>query len=175
MTDSTSPRIYVGTYGKYASGSIAGKWLDLDDYADRDAFLAACKELHKDEADPELMFQDFEGFPRAFYNESSAPPAEFWDWLDLDDDDKELLEAFADEHWSGDGYPTIETARESYVGRGDSERDIVETYFEETGGLSEVPEYWRNHIDFDSVVRDWKAEGTTFTRHGGTVYAFGNY
>ena len=37
----TGARIYVGTYGKYASGSIAGRWLNLEDYADRDAFLDA--------------------------------------------------------------------------------------------------------------------------------------
>ena len=27
------PRIYVGTYAKYNAGSIAGQWLDLEDYA----------------------------------------------------------------------------------------------------------------------------------------------
>ena len=39
-------RIYVGTYAKYNAGSIKGAWLDLEDYADRDAFLEACRELH---------------------------------------------------------------------------------------------------------------------------------
>src|SRR5690349_16831915 len=58
---STAPRVYVGTYAKYNNGSIAGAWLDLEDYADKDSFLAACAELHKDEDDPEFMFQDFEG------------------------------------------------------------------------------------------------------------------
>ena len=28
-----APRIYVGTYRKYNNGSIAGKWLELEDYA----------------------------------------------------------------------------------------------------------------------------------------------
>ena len=79
------PRIYVGTYAKYNAGSIAGQWLDLEDYADRNAFLEACHELHKDKQDPELMFQDFESFPREFYSESSAPPAALWDWLELDE------------------------------------------------------------------------------------------
>jgi antirestriction protein len=74
-------RIYVGAYAKYNAGSIKGTWLDMEDYADRDAFLEACRELHKDESDPEFMFQDFEGFPRGFYNESSAPPDGLWGWL----------------------------------------------------------------------------------------------
>jgi len=63
-------QIYVGTYAKYNAGSIAGAWLNLEDYQDKDAFLKACAELHKDEEDPELMFQDFEGFPSNFYSES---------------------------------------------------------------------------------------------------------
>jgi hypothetical protein len=57
----SSYRVYVGTFGKYAAGSIKGKWLDLEDYKDKDKFMEACKELHKDEADPEFMFNDHEG------------------------------------------------------------------------------------------------------------------
>jgi antirestriction protein len=57
-------RIYVGTYAKYNAGSIKGAWFDLEDYSDRDAFLKACRELHKNEQDPEFMFQSFQDFPR---------------------------------------------------------------------------------------------------------------
>ena len=62
-TEKSDPRVYVGTYGKYNNGSIKGAWLNLADYADKDAFYAACAELHKDESDPEFMFQDHEGIP----------------------------------------------------------------------------------------------------------------
>ncbi|HMP91047.1 MAG TPA: antirestriction protein ArdA, partial [Kiritimatiellia bacterium] len=62
-TTTNTPRVYVGTYAKYNDGSIAGEWIDLEGH-DADSFRDACLELHKDEADPELMFQDFEGFPR---------------------------------------------------------------------------------------------------------------
>lgn len=70
-------RVYVGTYHKYNSGSIAGKWLSLADYANRDEFYAACRELHKDEADPEFMFQDWEGVPSWMIGESHID-AEVW-------------------------------------------------------------------------------------------------
>ena len=93
--NTTPPRLYVGTYAKYNRGSIEGKWLDLEDYADKEDFYEACAELHKDEADPEIMFQDFEGFPREFYCESSVPDALF-DWLALSEDDRELLARYAD-------------------------------------------------------------------------------
>lgn len=55
--------VYVGTYGKYASGSIAGGWLNLADYPKYSDFLAACRKLHKNERDPEFMIQDTENFP----------------------------------------------------------------------------------------------------------------
>ena len=70
-------RVYVGTYAKYNAGSLAGKWLTLADYKDKAEFIAACKALHKDEADPELMFQDWEGVPSWMISESSID-SEVW-------------------------------------------------------------------------------------------------
>ncbi len=85
--------VYVGTYAKYNNGSIDGAWLDLEDYSDKDTFIAACQELHKDEADPELMFQDWEGIPNGMISESHID-SEVFAWLDLDDDDREILAAY---------------------------------------------------------------------------------
>lgn len=56
-------KVYVGTYKKYNSGSIKGAWLDLSDYETYQDFLKACRDLHKDESDPEYMIQDCECFP----------------------------------------------------------------------------------------------------------------
>lgn len=61
---------YVGTYGKYASGSIAGKWLQLSKYESKNEFLQVCKRLHKDESDPEFMFQDYENVSDSMIGES---------------------------------------------------------------------------------------------------------
>ena len=73
-------KLYVGTYAKYAAGSLAGAWLDLADYADADAFERACRRLHRDERDPEFMFQDVEAsedWEQGLYSES-AIPREWW-------------------------------------------------------------------------------------------------
>lgn len=56
-------KVYVGTYKKYNEGSLKGAWLDLSKYETYDDFLKACKDLHKDEPDPEFMIQDTEDFP----------------------------------------------------------------------------------------------------------------
>jgi antirestriction protein len=164
-------RIYVGTYGKYNSGSIKGAWLDLEDYSNREAFLEACAELHKDERDPELMFQDYESFPKAFYSESHVP-AELWDWLELDSDDRGLLEVYQ-EHVDQNG--TIEQAREAFAGKADTKADWAAEYLEETGGLESVPEHLANYIDFESYARDMQYSGeVVFARHDGELWVFRN-
>jgi antirestriction protein len=90
---SGEPSVYVSTYKKYSEGSLQGKWLNLDRFDSRKEFLAACRELHKDEADPELMFQDFENFPEAFYGESALADA-LWEWLELAKYEREAVSAY---------------------------------------------------------------------------------
>ncbi|WLA80309.1 antirestriction protein ArdA [Bradyrhizobium elkanii] len=162
-------RIYVGTYAKYNSGSIKGAWLDLEDFSDKDAFLEACRELHKDESDPEFMFQDFEGFPKAYYNESSVSD-ELWAWLELDESDRELLAVYT-EHVDSDG--DIDRAREAYCGKYDTEAEWAEDWLTETGGLEGVPEHLKNYIDYESYARDARLGGDmVFVRHDGDLWVF---
>jgi antirestriction protein len=163
------PQLYVGTYAKYNAGSIKGAWLDLEDYSDKESFLKACAELHSDEADPEFMFQDFEGFPRELYSESSVSE-ELFAWLGLDEDDRELLAVYV-EHVDQSG--TIEDARESFSGKFDSEEDWAANFLEDTGGLEGVPDHLRNYIDFEAYARDARMGGDMiFARHDGDVWAF---
>lgn len=87
-------RVYVGTYNKYNSGSLFGKWLDLSDYSDKDEFLEACADLHKDEQDPEYMFQDYENIPETLFSESSLSE-KFFELRDATENmDETVQEAF---------------------------------------------------------------------------------
>lgn len=56
-------RVYVGTYAKYNNGSIAGQWIDIEQFDNYNDFVAECRRIHKDENDPEFMIQDYEDFP----------------------------------------------------------------------------------------------------------------
>lgn len=136
------PRVYVGTYAKYNVGSLKGGWLDLEDYYDNEQFYEACAELHEDEEDPEFMFQDWEGVPSKFKSESSIEEG-LWEYLDLYDDDKEIVEAYWDWVWDS---ATIEQARDAYQGKYRSEEEFAECYTEEIYG--EVPQH---------LVVDWQA------------------
>ena len=144
-TTTTEPRLYVGTYAKYNSGSIQGDWISLDGH-DKESFYQACAELHKDEADPEFMFQDFEGFPREFYGESGCD-AELWEWLALDEYDRELLARYCDAIGC-DGL-TINDARNAFQGTAESVADFAENLAEEFGSIPKDLPSW--------IVIDWEA------------------
>jgi antirestriction protein len=158
------PAVYVGTYGKYNNGSISGKWLYIEDYQDCDSFLKACRELHQDENDPELMFQDFENFPKAFYSESGITQ-DLWEYLDLDEDDREMLEAYQN---SIDGQATvhdIDKIRDCYHGKWDSELDYTHEYLESTGYLSEIPENLQYYFNYEAFCEDLFMELTFHENH----------
>lgn len=167
----TSPRIYVGTYAKYNNASIEGKWLTLEDYSDKEEFYEACRELHKDEADPEFMFQDFEGFPREFYSESSVPDALF-DWLALSEDDRELLERYVDATGND---ADIDAARDAFHGTADSEAAFAEQTAEDVGDIPKDLPSW--------IIIDWQAswdcnlchDYNTSRDDDGTIWFFLNH
>ena len=161
----TTPRIYVGTYSKYNSGNLAGAWVDLEGHT-KDSFYEVCKELHSDEIDPEFMFQDYEGFPESYYNESGFD-SDLWAWLELDDGDRELLAAYQE---AVDSTGDIDDARNAYYGQASSDLDFAEEYIESTGMLSEIPDNLQHYFDYQSFARDLmydfsEANGYYFSRN----------
>lgn len=163
MATTYTPRVYVGTYAKYNNGSLEGKWIDLGDYSEKDDFLTACAELHADESDPELMFQDFEDIPEGMISESSISD-DLWDWINLDDSDKELLKVYRENiNSSGD----IDVARDAHRGNATSPEDWAADYLDECGLLAEVPGALQNYIDFAAYARDAQMGGdVTFVEIG---------
>ena len=92
-----NPSVYCGTYGKYNNGSLFGLWLDITKFNDYDEFIDVCRQLHADEEDPELMFQDYECFPRELYSESCMDEDTFdqiLEYGELSEDEKEAVDNF---------------------------------------------------------------------------------
>ena len=85
-------KIYVTTFSKYNSGSAQGSYIDPEDYYDRDDFLEACKELHKDEESPEFMFTDFPEIG-GLITESSID-SKLWDILELSPHEREIVAVY---------------------------------------------------------------------------------
>lgn len=156
----TQPSLYVGTYAKYNNGSIAGKWLDLSEYDTAEDFLKACHKLHKDENDPEFMFQDFEGFPREYYSESMGLEdlQQLIDFAQLTEDERERVEAFTE----ATGYTlkdyTVEQIEDSieFIADNSSLMSVAEQlgYDHYENGLLEMPEHVTHYFDFEQYGRD---------------------
>ena len=53
--------VYVTTYKKYDEKNLSGEWLTLGNYKNYEDFIQACKDLHKDEENPKLMFFNWKG------------------------------------------------------------------------------------------------------------------
>ncbi len=158
-------RIYVGTYAKYNNGNLFGEWLDLGDYSDKDEFIAACRALHEDEEDPELMFQDTEDIPDELVSESHVSP-ECWELLEAyDEHDEDAVKAYC--HCFGEW--NKRDFENKYRGEYDSWADLAEQLLDETGELNEIPERLRGYFDYEAYGRDLRLGGD-FCEHDGHYF-----
>ena len=164
--DFSEAAIYVGTYAKYNAGSLFGKWFNLSDFADKDEFMEACKELHKDEKDPEFMFQDRENIPEELVSESwiseiffelrdkveemdSTVQDAFSAWLDYES--RDLSKADADD--------LVKKFTDEYIGQYDEEEDYAREVIEQ---CYELPDFALNYFDYAAFARDLFNDGYKF-------------
>lgn len=152
--------VYVGTYGKYSRGSIDGRWFYLSQYDDYESFIEACKAYHKDETEPELMFQGWEYIPKGMISESSIYEG-LWELMedakDLSDDE---LKAFCvwlsreDDDVLNEPDELIERFRDAYFGEFLTEKDFgIEAAGLKFGSLLETSPLGM-YFDYDAYARD---------------------
>ena len=155
-------RVYVGTYAKYNDGNLFGKGLDLEDYSDSNEFYEACADLHADEEDPELMFQDWEGIPDGMMSECSVDP-KCWDLIEAYDEfGEEEVHAYC--ACFGEWNESDFEAR--YRGEFSSWESMAEEFLEETGQLNEIPESLRYYFDYEKYARDVRLSGDLVEHNG---------
>ena len=146
------PSVYVGTYGKYNDGSLRGLWIDLSSFNDYDEFINFCNAIHADEEDPELMAQDFEGFPREWYTEGFMSEDDFDNILEYSDMcDKHGVDAVDDYMEFNDSLDNFE---EAYCGEWDSEEDFARHIVEECYNLEKMMGSLANYFDYEAFARD---------------------
>ena len=165
----TTPSVYVGTYHKYNNGSIQGAWIEL---TDKDTFYNEIKELHKDESDPEYMFQDFEGFPKSLYSECSIDE-KLWEFLELSEDDREIVAAYSENFVNFDF--DFDDAMDAYCGTWESFQEYSDDYVESTGMLNEIHKSIKMYFDYESFARDLEMDYFVSKTSAGQVMVFHNY
>lgn len=145
--------VYCGTYAKYNNSCIYGKWLNLSDYSNFEELQEAMHVLHKDEHEPEFMFQDYkhcELFEKlGLVGESFLSP-EIYDIAEQVDDsgyDSEVFEAVLDNLGKMDFQSVYEYVNNFYCGGYANDIDFVKEFYE-------------NDIPFNLpsfVVIDWES------------------
>ena len=158
-------KVYVSTFAKFNNGNLDGEWLDLADYADKDDFIEACRKLHADERDPELMFADWEEIPSGLVSECSVSP-ECWELLDAyTSHDEGAVNAYVAlfGEWDQKDF------EERYRGEYSSWTTLAEEILDETGELDEIPEHLRGYFDYEAYGRDLRLGGD-FTEHDGHYF-----
>ncbi|MDY3857779.1 MAG: antirestriction protein ArdA [Muribaculaceae bacterium] len=146
------PSVYVGTYGKYNDGSLCGLWIDLSSFNSYDDFIEFCQAIHADEEDPELMAQDYEGFPRQWYNEGFMSEDDFDHILEYSDMyDKHGQEAVDDYM---EFYDELDNFEEAYCGEWDSEEDFARHIVEECYDLERSMGDLARYFDYEAFGRE---------------------
>ena len=149
---SGNPSIYCGTYGKFSGEKyICGLWIDLTTFNDYDDFIEFCQAIHADEEDPELMAQDYEGFPRQWYNEGFMSEDDFDHILEYSDMcDKHGQEAVDDYM---EFHDELDNFEEAYCGEWDSEEDFARHIVEECYDLERSMGDLARYFDYDAFLQ----------------------
>ena len=146
------PSVYVGTYHKYNEGSLCGLWIDLSSFNNYDDFCNFCKAIHADESDPELMAQDFEGFPEQWYNEGFMNREDFDKIIEYselcDQYGKEAVDDYMEYHNELDGF------EDAFSGEWDSEEDFARNLIEEIYDIDKAMGNLSVYFDYSAFARD---------------------
>lgn len=147
-----TPAVYCGTYRKYNDGDLYGMWVDISTFNSGEEVIEFCKRLHYDESDPELMFQDFEDFPRKFYSEcmSSKTFDKIIEWYNLDEDERDYVQEYWEEH---DESVSIEDIKDRHLYSGDTNMffyDMIDSDLD----TFQIPPYLRNAINYEDAKNE---------------------
>ena len=155
-------RIYVASLTDYNSSILHGKWLALDDFTDLEDLQEAVNAMLKESPTmketgalaEEYVIHDHEGF-HGLIGEYT-PLAEVWEihsLLEEHSDNEDALMAYVS--WTGDTLAdAVDRFENCYQGEWDSEEAFVEDLLDDSGMLSELPEWARPYFDVEKFTSD---------------------
>ena len=168
---SNSPALYCGTYGKYNSGNPRGMWVDLSTFESYEDFENFCLAIHADEADPELMYQDYENMPRSLYHESMGEEGfnKIAEYCELCDDYSvsavdDFLELYSPED--------LDRMPDAYEGVYDSEEDFAREIVNDCYDLDKMMGNLAYYFDYEALARDLFMGDYHFGSHGSVIRRF---
>lgn len=166
---SESPALYCGTYCKYNAGNLRGMWIDLSTFDDYEEFINFCKAIHADEADPELMYQDFSNMPDCLYHESMGEKGiekimEYWGMCN----EYNVLAVNDFLEWRTPD--DLCDMYDAYMGVYDSEEDFAREAVKECYNLEKMMGNLAGYFNYKAFARDLFMSDYYFGSHG-TVFS----
>lgn len=158
---------------------MAGAWIDPTKYDCKQDFIDACKEIHKDEKDPEFMLQDWEGEFFGLISEGYIDE-KFWEIINSDelkdDENKEAFAEFVKYECNGLQNTSVEDALEDFIDKYRGKHESEEDFAEEIAREEFAEEFKKNerlewYFDFSAFTRDLFIDdyvylnGYVFTRY----------
>ena len=141
--------IYIASLSHYNNGELVGKWLDIRDLNPQEiqeSILDYMEELGVEE----WAIHDHENLD-LFYSEYGMNWNQVCDFIKIS---KAYSYKLAKAYFLSFDEFSFEHLESVYMGKYDSESDFAQTYLEDTGQLSSIPENLRNYFDYDSFARD---------------------
>lgn len=149
-----TPSAWIGCLGCYNAGRLIGRWirgLDCDDLESAGLTDSAgrCNRCGADE----FLAIDHENFLGLLDGGEPNPEechAAALKLEDVQEYERDVLKA-----WLSNGMDfDLDEMRECYVGEYSTDEDMAREYIEDTGMLSDVPDYLSRYFDFESYARD---------------------
>lgn len=173
-----SPRIYVACLAAYNAGNLHGEWINADqEPLEIRADIQSMLEKSPESGAEEWAVHDYEGFGFISLNE----------WPDIERVSAlaKLIVAHREpfllwyQSQDGNNYDCSELEdlfMDQWQGAFESETDFAYSLLEETGQLSEIPEWAQSYFDYESYARSLNIGGDfSFVRHNCQTYVFRNY
>ena len=155
------PSVYVGTYGKYNSGSLEGEWVDLTQFSNKEDFYEYCRELHEDEPDAEFMFQDWEYIPDGMIGESWIEDS-LWDLMPFYEEyGYDFVHDVMNECSLTDADDFEKAMKNASIYYTDSVGTAIQMFVEEVGD-DQNPEWCEKYFDVEAWGRDIRLEGSLY-------------
>jgi antirestriction protein len=186
-TTTTEPKLFLTDYASYNNGTQFefGHWVDLCQFSNVDEFLEYIENhfLEADKKSPldspreEIMFTDFEGFPKCFYSESCDKQTieKLFEFISMDEHDQKMVEMYAEATGYNISNIELSEAQDAFHGTADSEADFAQRMAEDCG---EIPANLPNWIciDWDASWNcSLRYDYNTATDEDGTIYFFLNH
>lgn len=177
MRETLPPRIYVADLAAYNAGELHGEWVELTETSTvEDVRAAIAAMLERSPVLPDVVPEEY-----AIHDYEGLHGYEMDEYEHLETVVK--VGAFVAEHGelgallinhSDDVDDAAHALEERYAGAGDSLRDWIEDYLDDTGQLDEMPERWHAYIDFERYANDLELGGDIFTvsTSDGLVHVF---